>query len=390
MDANGGARAVLVHDWLTGMRGGEKCLEVLCRRWPRAKLYTLLHRRGAVSPAVERLRPRASFLNRLPGVHDYYRWLLPLMPAAAASLSLPACDLVVSFSHCAAKGVRVPRGAVHVCYCFTPMRYAWHMRDSYFGRASFPNGILGTNRLLNGVLERLRQWDRRTAAGVTHFLAISKTVRSRIDECYNRDSTVIYPPVDTDFYRPAEEPAPREIFYLAVSAFAPYKRLDLAVKACERLGRTLVVVGTGQDEARLRRAAGPAVHFLGWQPDAAIRDLMRRCKALLFPGEEDFGIVPVEGMACGAPVIAYGRGGATETVIAPGGRHAPTGLFFAEQKADCLADAMTAFEMRPDEFAPAAARRQALRFNKQRYEEEMVAFLTGALRPAEAPARRAA
>ena len=383
MDANGGARTVLVHDWLTGMRGGEKCLEALCRRWPRAKLYTLLHKRGAVSPAVERLRPRASFLNRLPGVHDYYRWLLPLMPFAAATLELPPCDLVVSFSHCAAKGVRVPRGAAHVCYCFTPMRYAWHMRDSYFGR-----GLRA--RLLDAVLERLRRWDRRTAARVTHFLAISKTVQRRIDECYNRDSTVIYPPVDTDFYCPADRPAPREDFYLVVSAFAPYKRIDLAVTACRRLGRSLVIVGSGQDEVGLRRAAGPGVHFLGWRPDADIRDLMRRCKALLFPGEEDFGIVPVEAMACGAPVIAFGRGGATETVVAPGGRHAPTGLFFSEQTADCLADAMTAFEMRPDEFSPAAARRQALRFNKQRYEEEMVTFLGAAVRPAEAPARRAA
>jgi len=383
MDANREPRVVLVHDWLTGMRGGEKCLEVLCRRWPRAKLYTLLHRRGAVSPAIEGLRPRASFLNRLPGAHDYYRWLLPLMPAAAASLSPPPCDLMVSFSHCAAKAVRPPANGVHVCYCFTPMRYAWHMRDSYFGR-----GLRA--RLLNQVLERLRQWDRRTAAGVTHFIAISQTVRRRIEECYNRDSTVIYPPVDTDYYCPAEAPTPREDFYLAVSAFAPYKRLDLAVTACKRLGRPLVVVGTGQDAARLRRLAGPTVRFLGWQPDAAIRALLRRCRALLFPGEEDFGIVPVEAMACGAPVIAYGRGGVAETVIPPGGRHAPTGLFFAEQTADCLADALTAFEMRPDEFSPAAGRRQALRFNKQRYEEEMMAFLAASLRPAEAPARRAA
>jgi glycosyltransferase involved in cell wall biosynthesis len=383
MDANNGARAVLVHDWLTGMRGGEKCLEAICRRWPSSKLYTLLHRRGAVSPTIERLNPRASFLNRLPGVHDYYRWLLPFMPFTAASLSLPPCDLVVSLSHCAAKGVRVPRGAVHVCYCFTPMRYAWHMRHSYFGR-----GLKA--RLLDGILERLRQWDQRTAAGVTHFLAISQTVQRRIGDCYNRDSTVIYPPVDTDFYCPAEASVPRENFYLAVSAFAPYKRLDLALTACRRLRRPLVLIGSGQEERRLRRLAGPDAHFLGWRPDATIRDLMRRCKALLFPGEEDFGIVPVEAMACEAPVLAYGRGGAAETVIPPGGRHAPTGLFFAEQTAECLADAMTAFEMRPDQFSPAAARRQALRFNKQRYEDEMIAFLAGALQPAKAPARRAA
>jgi glycosyltransferase involved in cell wall biosynthesis len=383
MDAKRGPRVVLVHDWLTGMRGGEKCLEALGRRLPRARLLTLLHRRGSVSPAVEALRPRASFLNRLPGVHDYYRYLLPLMPLAAASLALPPCDLVVSFSHCAAKGVRAPRGAVHVCYCFTPMRYAWHMRESYFGR-----GLKG--RLLDEALARLRAWDRRTAAGVTHFVAISKTVQRRIDECYDRDSTVIYPPVDTDFFCPAEDPTPREDFYLAVSAFAPYKRLDLAAAACNRLGRTLVVVGSGQDERRLRRLAGPNVHFLGWRPDEVIRGLMRRCKALLFPGEEDFGIVPVEAMACGAPVIALGRGGAVETVLPPGGRHAPTGLLFAEQTADCLADAITTFEMRPDEFSPAAARRQALRFNKRRYEEEMLAFLGAALRPAAEPARRAA
>ena len=153
MDANGEPRVVLVHDWLTGMRGGEKCLEVLCRRWPRAKLLTLLHRRGSVSPAIERLRPKTSFLDRLPGIHHYYRWLLPLMPKAAAGWRPPSCDLIVSFSHCAAKAVRPPRGAVHVCYCFTPMRYAWHMRQSYFGRAL-------KARLLEAILERLRQWDR--------------------------------------------------------------------------------------------------------------------------------------------------------------------------------------------------------------------------------------
>jgi glycosyltransferase involved in cell wall biosynthesis len=390
MDANADRtpRVVLVHDWLTGMRGGEKCLEVLCRRWPAARLFTLLHKKGSVSPAIERLRPRTSFLDRLPGWPRYYRHLLPLMPAAVTAWRPPPCDLLVSFSHCVAKAVRPVRKVPHVCYCFTPMRYAWHMREAYFG-AGRVRGLKA--HLLARLLGWLRDWDRRTADGVTHFLAISQTVRQRIAECYGRDSTVIYPPVDTDFYCPAA--AEREDFYLAVSAFAPYKRLDLAIQACGRLRRPLVVIGSGQDAARLKALAGPSVHFLGWQPDAVIRDHMRRCRALLFPGEEDFGIVPVEAQACGAPVIAFGRGGATETVIPPGGRAAPTGVWFAEQTAECLADALAGFEARAGDFSPAAARRQALRFNAPRFAAELFAFLDGVLpssRPAEPTARRAA
>jgi glycosyltransferase involved in cell wall biosynthesis len=380
MEATGHPRVALVHDWLTGMRGGEKCLEVLCQRWPHAHLFTLLHKPGSVSEPIERLGPTTSWLQSLPGVSRYYRYLLPILPLAAR-WRLPPCDLVVSFSHCVAKAALPPADVPHICYCFTPMRYAWHMRDAYFAGAGF--GRL--KALAAGVLlERLRAWDHQTAERVTHFIAISQTIRQRIRECYGRDSEVIYPPVDTDFYCPG--PEPRGDYYLALSAFAPYKRLDLAIAACSRLRRPLVVIGTGQDERRLRQLAGPTVQFLGWQSDAAIRDHLRRCRALLFPGEEDFGIVPVEAMACGTPVIAYGKGGATETVIPrslkpglPEAGSEPTGIWFEEQTVEALIDALEQFEAHSSDFSPPAARRQALRFNRHRFEDELFNHLDDVL-----------
>jgi glycosyltransferase involved in cell wall biosynthesis len=265
------------------------------------------------------------------------------------------------------------------------MRYAWHLRDSYLGPGRFA-GFRA--RLAQRVLEELRHWDRRSAARVTHYVAISQTVRRRIAECYGRPSTVIYPPVDTDFYCPA--PVPREDFYLALSALAPYKRLDLALEACRRLRRPLTVIGSGQDEDRLKALAGPTVQFLGWQPDGVVRDYLRRCRALLFPGEEDFGIVPVEAQACGTPVIAFGRGGATETVLPLGAHRDPTGLWFEEQSADCLTAALERFEAEADAFSAAAGRRQAMRFHAPRFAEEMFAYLDAVLRPTTTPARRAA
>lgn len=373
MDANGSARVVLVHDWLTGMRGGEKCLEVLCRRWPDAPLFTLLHKAGSVSEAIENRSIRASWLQLLPQVHRYYRYLLPVMPALASGWRIPRCDLLVSMSHCVAKAARPPRGVPHVCYCFTPMRYAWHMQEAYFERE---RGLKA--RLVDALMAFMRDWDRRTAERVTHFIAISKTVQDRIRESYGRPSVVIYPPVDTEYYCPG--PVPREDYYLAISAFAPYKRIDLAIEACNRLRRPLVVIGTGQDEARLRRLAGPTIRFLGWQPDEVLRDHLRRCKALLFPGEEDFGIVPVEAQACGAPVIALNRGGAVETVVPPDSQREPTGMFFEQQSAECFAETLESFERRQSDFTPAAARRNALRFTGQRFAEEIFAYLDEVLR----------
>lgn len=365
---------MLVHDWLTGMRGGEKCLEPTCQRWPDAPLYTLLHQPGSVSESIEMLRPRTSFLNRLPGVGRYYRYLLPAMPYAAR-WRIPPCDAVLSFSHCVAKAAVPPPGIPHVCYCFTPMRYAWHLRESYFRR-----GRLGRLKSAGAdlLLARLREWDRRTSDRVTHFIAISETIRRRISECYGRDSVVIYPPVDTEFYTPTF--GPREEYYLVVSALAPYKRFDLAIEACRRLGRKLVIIGSGQDAAKLQSLAGLGVAFLGWQPDEVVRDHLRRCRALLFPGEEDFGIVPLEAQACGTPVIALGRGGATETVRPLGEASDPTGVLFDEQCVESLTEAILLFERECGIFDPRAARRNSLPFRRERYEAELFGYVEQVIR----------
>jgi glycosyltransferase involved in cell wall biosynthesis len=266
------------------------------------------------------------------------------------------------------------------------MRYAWHMQGSYF-RAS---GLFGKLKAaaVDALMGRIRAWDRRTAARVTHFVAISRTVRDRIRECYGRDSVVIYPPVDTEFYTPAPVPALREDFYLVVSALAPYKRFDLAIEACARLGRKLVVIGSGQDAKKLQAHAAPGITFLGWQPDDVIRDHLRRAKALLFPGEEDFGIVPLEAQACGCPVVAFGRGGATETVRGLGESPDPTGVFFEEQTADAVAEAVERFERAADRFDPRAARRNAVLFRKERFESELFAYLDSVV--GATPVRKAA
>jgi glycosyltransferase involved in cell wall biosynthesis len=367
-------KVALVHDWLTGMRGGEKCLAVLCRRFPDAQLFTLLHRPGRTAPSIERMQITTSFLQRVPGIARHYRYWLPLMPRAIESLRIPAdVDLVVSFSHAVAKSIQPPPGVPHVCYCFTPMRYAWQLRRDYFSAKGrrFSRGPLAVVR--EALLDRIRRWDRATCGRATHYVAISQTIADRIKACYDRPSTVIYPPVDTDFYTPAA--IEREDFYLCVSALAPYKKIDLAIEACRQLGRRLVVIGAGPEYRRLARSAGSGVELLGWRSDAEIRDHLRRCRALLFPGQEDFGIVPVEAQACGAPVIAYRQGGACETVLDAGQRNVGSGVFFDEQTPEALAEAMRWLEARPERFSTAVARQQSLKFNAERYERELVGYL---------------
>jgi glycosyltransferase involved in cell wall biosynthesis len=350
-------RVALVHDWLTGMRGGERVLEVLCGMFPGASLFTLVHVRGSVSPAIERLAPRASVLSRLPAVGRIYRHLLPLFPTAIELVDLDDYDLVISTSHCAAKSVVRPGRARHLCYCFTPMRYVWDQRHAYFGAARLGR----PGRTLFPVLAWLARWDAATAHRVDRYLADSQHVARRIGRYYNRKSAVTYPPVDTEFYCP-DATAPTGTA-LVVSALVPYKRVDVAIDACREAGVPLRIVGSGPEEARLRARSGPGVEFVGNLGNEEIRGLYREAGVVLLPGEEDFGIVPVEAQACGRPVVALARGGALETVI-----DGVTGVLVDGESSEALAAGIHRALDAP--LDPAAIRRNAERFGRARFEAE--------------------
>jgi glycosyltransferase involved in cell wall biosynthesis len=376
-------KVALVHDWLTGMRGGERCLEVFCELFPEADLYTLVHVPGSVSPIIERRRIVTSFVQRFPGAGRHYRYYLPLFPAAIERLDLSGYDLVLSSSHCVAKGARASRTAVHICYCFTPMRYVWDMYGEYFGRGA---GLLA-RVVMPSVAAALRQWDRVSSRRVQHFAAISRHVAERIRRAYGRTAEVIYPPVDVQRFRLAED-GPDD-FYLIVSALVPYKRVDLAIDAASRMGRRLLVVGAGPEEEKLRARAGRTVEFLGRRDDGEIAELYRRCRALLFPGLEDFGIVPLEAMASGRPVIAYAAGGALETVV-PLGSKEPTGIFFHEQTVESLMGAIRRFEDAAHRFVPATLRAHAEQFDRPRFKAKMATYVetrVAARRPADDDSR---
>jgi glycosyltransferase involved in cell wall biosynthesis len=352
-------RVALVHDWLTGMRGGERALEVVCELFPSADLYTLIHVPGSVSPTIERHAPRTSFLQRLPGASRLYRYYLPLFPRAIERFDFAGYDLVISTSHCVAKSA-VTRGATrHLCYCFTPMRYAWDQFEQYFGPAR-----LGTvrSRAARRVLARLSRWDAETAARADRYVAISHYVASRIRRYYNREAVVVYPPVDTAFFHPDGRPPDRR--FLIVSALVPYKRIDVAIQAARQAGVGLTIAGDGPERARLEALAGPDVTFLGRRPDAEIRELYRSSLELVLPGEEDFGIAPLEAQACGRPVLALGRGGALETVV-PGS----TGVLVGEDSPEALAGGMR--QVMEADFDPAFIRAHAERFGRARFAGEI-------------------
>jgi glycosyltransferase involved in cell wall biosynthesis len=358
-------RIAIVHEWFTSMRGGEKCVEALCEVFPDATLHALLHVRGSVSPVIERMTVRTSFVQHLPFAATHYRHYLPLFPAAVGRFDLSAYDIVISSNHCAAKGVRTAPHTLHICYCYTPMRYIWTQYDDYFGAGrSGPMTRLG----MAAAVGYLRRWDLRTAKNPHYFVAISENIRARIRAIYGRDSEVIYPPVETTALAAVTE---HEGFDLVVSALVPYKRIDLAVEAYNRMGKRLVVIGDGPDLARLRQSGGSTVQFLGWRSDDEVRDHFRRCRAVIFPGEEDFGIVPVEAIACGKPVVAYARGGALETVLEGSGLR--TGVLFERQAVDSLIAAVLKLDALT--FDPVAMHTFALKFDREIFKQKMKDFV---------------
>lgn len=359
-------RIAIVHEWFTSMRGGEKCVEAMCEIFPRAEIFSLVHVKGSVSPTIERMTHHTSFIQRLPFAEQGYRYYLPLFPTAIEQFDFTGFDLVITSNHCVAKGARVPPTALHVCYCHTPMRYIWGLYDEYFGKGRA--GVL-TRMGMRLFVHSLRRWDVRTASNPHYFIANSEHVRRRISTLYHRASDVIYPPVDTSFFRSSTQGD--DGYFLIVSALVPYKRVDLAIEAFNELGERLVIVGDGPDESRLRAIARGNIEFVGRQTDERLKDYYSRSRALIFPGEEDFGIVPVEAMASGKPVIAFARGGALETVI--DSDHFKTGILFKEQTVGSVVNAVRKF--RAQDFPREALLSHALKFDREVYKRRLSEYL---------------
>ena len=353
-------RLALVHDWLNQIGGAEDVLETLVDLFPRAPVYTSIYWRERMPPGYREWDIRTSWMDHLPGIHRHHQPYLPLYPLAFQGLDLAGYDVVLSnksgFCHTVRAG-----DAVHICYCLTPTRYVWDY-DRYAKREAIPTWL---KTALQPLIALLRRWDYRAAQRVDRFVAISHTVEERIRRFYGREATVIYPPVETSRFQPA---ASHEDYYLIVSRLIPYRQIDLAVEAFNRLGRPLRIAGDGRDRERLEGLAGPTVTFLGRVPDADLPGLMARCRAYILPGDEDFGIAPVQAQAAGRPVIALGAGGALDTVI-----EGETGTFFRQPTPAALAEAVRRFD--PEQVDPAACARNAARFDTAVFKQHLTELI---------------
>lgn len=357
-------KVVLMHDWLTGFRGGERVLEVFCEMFPDAPLYTLIHKPGSVPKSIENRKIVTSFLNDIPGIHDHYRKFLPLFPRAAESLRITEeADLVLSSSHCVIKGVRKPAGAKHVCYIHSPMRYLYDQFDNYFG----PSAPWYQRFGIKFFKDSLISWDMESNKNVDLFLANSGFVQQRILKFYGLNSDIVHPFVDLDDFALGDGPWPKEEYYLMVTAFAPNKKVDLAINAFNEMGKTLRIIGGGQQEQYLRSIAGPSIQFLGNLSREEVIENFKGAKAFIFPGVEDFGITPLESLASGTPVIAYRVGGVLETLTEE------VSEFFDRPEKEELIKAVKRFEERS--FSYATLTKRALDFSKEKFKKNIENYL---------------
>jgi glycosyltransferase involved in cell wall biosynthesis len=357
-------KVAIVHYWLLHNRGGEKVVEALCELFPQAELFTHVYDQSSFEAPIRNHSVNTTFIQKLPKANKLYQSYLPLMPLALEQLDLRGYDLVISSESGPAKGVITDPGTCHICYCHSPMRYVWDMYHDYLER-TFPVKRL----FMRPLVHYLRMWDYASAGRVDHFVSNSNFVAGRIRKHYRREATVINPPVETSSFSIGSK---IEDFYLMVGQLVSYKRADLAVEAFNRSGKKLVVIGDGEQFLGINKLAGPNIKVMGRQPFAVIKDHFSRCKALIFPGVEDFGIVPLEAMASGRPVVAFRKGGALETV-----KEGVTGIFFSEQTPDALNGAVDRFETILDTFDPQVIRKHAMSFDKQVFKEKFQELVSG-------------
>ncbi len=374
-------KTAIIHEWLVNFAGSERVLEQIVRIFPDADLYCQVDFLSeSEREFVLNKEAKTSFIQRLPGAKERYRSYLPLMPFAVRRFDMSGYDLIISNAHSVAKGVRKKAGQLQICYCHTPMRYAWDLRDQYLRETGLDAGIKGA--AVQFMLNRIRKWDFKTAQQVNHYIANSNYIKDRIKRAYGKDATVIYPPVDINSFKVNDK---KDNYFLAVSRMVPYKKMGLIVEAFSRLGLPLVVIGDGPDLEKVKSRANKNIEFLGYQDGRVLVEYMQKARAVIFAAEEDFGIVPVEAQACGTPVIAYGKGGATETIISPENEEdlssgkdsrSPTGLFFYEQTPSALMDAVKRFLTIGDQFDPVEIRKNAERFSIERFRREFQDFIS--------------
>ena len=361
-------KTAIVHDWLVTYAGAERVLEQMILCYPEADLFSVVDFLDqGVRGFLCGKKPTTTFIQNLPGARKRYRNYLPLMPLAVEQLDLSSYDLILSSSHAVAKGVIVGPDQVHVCLCYTPVRYAWDLQHQYLRESGLSKGPMSW--IVRYLLHRLRIWDLRTIHGVDEFLAISHFIARRIKRTYGRESKIVYPPVDVDAF--PLHPL-KDSFYLTASRMVPYKRIDLIVEAFGKMpDKRLVVIGDGPDFDKINAKAGSNTTMMGFQPYEVLKQYLSTANAFIFAAEEDFGIAPIEAQATGTPVIAYGKGGALETVVAPGASSHPTGIFFEEQSVDSIINAVKRFEKIRTLFEPEQIRKNAERFSVQRFKEEL-------------------